>query len=187
MAFIRMGAIAIGAMMMVGCASLMDATKVDGIAGLATGKPTISLDQTPTLFGLPSVSEAIELEDETLTVAERNAKRCDAIDLELNGLSAALGGPAGEVAANLDGPGMGDRLMSYGKDMAVETVKGYVQPLLQTKRALFNDAEKERRAEEAQDRGVIRRAYLIGIADGIPCDFAPVVGELDALNSDQDS
>lgn len=155
---------------LMGCSSLLNATRVDGIAGLATGKPTISLEQVPTLFGEPPLSEMIGLEDDELTEEERRERRCEAINLELNGLSAALGGEAVEMIVDMDGPSATDRIMSYGKNMAVETVKGYVQPFIQTKRALFNDDEKERRAEEAEDRGVIRRAYLTGLAAGIPCN-----------------
>lgn len=174
MSTVRYLGVGLAAFAMAGCESLMDATRVDGIAGLATGKPTISLDQVPTLFGAPSVTETLGLEETELTPEEARQRRCHAIDLELNGLSAALGGPAVEIIAEMDGPTIRERLMTYGKGMAVETVKGYVQPFIQTKRALFNDDEKERRAEEAADRGVVRRAYLIGLAEGIPCDFDPV-------------
>lgn len=166
----RICAVALGSSLITGCASLMNATRVDGIEGLASGKPTITLDQVPVLFGEPTLSEMIGLEDDELTDEERRQQRCRAIDLELNGLSAALGKEAIEMMVNLDGPSMGDRIKSYGKSMAVETVKGYVQPFIQTKRALFNDDEKERRAEEAADRGELRRAYLTGLAAGIPCE-----------------
>ena len=152
------------------CASYLNKTRVDGVAGLASGNPTISLEQVPTLFGEPPLSETIGLEDDGLTEDERRERRCEAINLELNGLSAALGGEAVEMIVNMDGPSAGQRIMSYGKNMVVETAKGYVQPFIQTKRAMFNDDEKDRRAEEAEDRGVIRRAYLTGLAAGIPCN-----------------
>ena len=47
-----------------------------------------------------------------------------------------------------------------------------LQPIIQTKRAIFNDDEKDRRMSESVQRGTTRRAYLIGYAEASDCDTA---------------
>ncbi|MAP95668.1 MAG: hypothetical protein CMK07_12025 [Ponticaulis sp.] len=123
-------------------------------------RPSITADDVPSLYRPP--------------VDEGDA-RCLAILDELTRLYTALGGPATDSPADTDDPSIMDRIGTYGRDFVIDTATGYVRPVIQVKRTLMNDDEKDRKLLRAIERGITRRAYLIGLADGIPCDFAPVV------------
>lgn len=47
-----------------------------------------------------------------------------------------------------------------------------LQPIIQTKRAIFNDDEKDCRMSESVQRGTTRWAYLIGYAEASGCNKA---------------
>ena len=106
------------------------------------------------------------------SATDRCAAIATEIETEIAKLDAELGGPATEMSP---APTLtkGQRAAAYDKKLAIETVKGYVQPIVQTKCAIMNDDEKDRRATEAADRGAIRRAYRQGLSEGIPCTARP--------------
>ena len=166
-----------------------------GLSGF--GKPGLAPENIPSLYGPPGAStldpitddgmlsnvmssetdeaEAAEADIEpAVVVFADDLEKCDAIFAEITLLDSGLGSPAEDTGPEAKASA-GTRAINYGKNLAVETAKGFVQPILQTKRAIMNDDEKERRAAEAIDRGNTRRAYLMGLADGIPCAAPPVL------------
>lgn len=100
-------------------------------------------------------------------------QRCSQIALEISKIDTGLGAQAIEAGPKAP-PTATDRLSSFGKNLAVESIKGVVQPVIQTKRAIMNDDAKDQRAAEALARGNVRRAYLKGLQDGIPCSSPAV-------------
>lgn len=129
-------------------------------------KPTSALNAN-----LPLGSKTAKLTPEDVPVlyaSPAGDQRCSEISAEITQLDTGLGGPAVERPPAAK-PTAVDRATSFGKNLAVESVKGVVQPVIQTKRAIMNDEAKEKRALEAAERGNIRRAYLKGIYEGLAC------------------
>jgi hypothetical protein len=128
---------------------------------LASKAPTLTPEQVPVLYTSPT-----------------GEQRCSEISAEITKLDTGLGGAAQETPPAAK-PTALDRAASFGKNLAVESVKGVVQPVIQTKRAIMNDEAKEKRALEAAERGKIRRAYLKGMYEGLACG-APAPAGLSA-------
>jgi hypothetical protein len=131
-----------------------------------------------TVIGLPGGAKAIKLKPEDVPTLYSNLpateQRCEQIAAEIARIDAGLGTGAVETPPAPPATAT-QRVASYGKGLAVESVKGVVQPLIQTKRAIMNDEAKEKRAAEATARGNIRRAYLKGMQEGTPCQAAAQV------------
>ncbi|MFC7291856.1 hypothetical protein [Hirschia litorea] len=152
----------------VGKAVLLSAMMVTGLitSGCAsTSTSTLLPTDIPYLYGPTAMDMPVS--------ASANSQRCDAIFEEINTLNTGLGSTTSEEAPAPEATAS-DRVLNYAKDFALETVKGPFQPLLQTKRAIFNDEEKARLLDEGETRGQIRRAYLMGLARGIPCANKPM-------------
>lgn len=98
--------------------------------------------------------------------------KCAAIAAEIATIDAGLGEPA-EEKPPAPPPTTAQKIGRSFYDIAVQSILGPVQVVIQTKRAIFGDAEKERRGAEALERGTTRRAYLMGYAGAENCDLVP--------------
>jgi hypothetical protein len=95
---------------------------------------------------------------------------CNVISAEIDMLNTGLGSAAVEEPPNTAWPSVAQRVGGFMYNLATQTVLGALQPVIQTKRALFNDDEKDKRMLESVERGNTRRAYLIGYAQASGCD-----------------
>ncbi|MFO1370823.1 MAG: hypothetical protein U1F46_17725 [Marinagarivorans sp.] len=159
-------------MRMLCCINSLAVTALALILCACAHKPTSALTQN-----LPLGSKTAQLTPEDVPVlytSPAGEQRCSSISAEINKLDSGLGGAAVETPPAAKPTAM-DRATSFGKNLAIESVKGVVQPVIQTKRAIMNDEANEKRALEAAQRGNIRRAYLKGIYEGLACGTqAPV-------------
>lgn len=157
-------------------------------------KPTLELSDVPVLYESPTVNTptAAPVVDElktTLTVDNENAysealtnealednkaisqlDTCTKIANEIDRLNSGLGSVAVEEPPNTASPTVAKRAGEYLYNVTTQTILGPLQPLIQTKRAIFNDDEKDKRLAESVERGQTRRAYLIGYAQASGCD-----------------
>ncbi len=131
----------------------------------STSNSTLLPTDVPYLYGPTAMDMPVS--------ASANGQRCEAIFEEINTLNIGLGTTTAEEAPAPKATAS-DRFIDYAKDFALETIKGPFQPILQTKRAIFNDEEKARLQSEGELRGQVRRAYLMGVARGIPCANKPM-------------
>ena len=160
-------------------------------------QPTLKLEDVPVLYNapalenktLPAVVEDVKstlttgseidspkvIENDSPEVVENHIDSsqtnvCSEIASEIDEISTGLGSSAIEEPPNTAWPTVAERAGSFLYNLASQTVLGVVQPVIQTKRAIFNDDEKEKRLAESVERGQIRRAYLIGFAQASGCD-----------------
>ena len=166
---------------------------------------TLKLEDVPTLYRSPleqevattdtavekTIGDSEEITPANMTAAPQTTDQiasesqpshtelCDGIAAEIAMIDTGLGSPAEDSAPNLTPPSALNRVGSYGKNLVQETLLGVVQPLIQTKRALFNDDEKERVLDDTITRGTTRRAYLMGLNDGAKC--SPAEGNIAGL------
>ncbi|MBT8148728.1 MAG: hypothetical protein KJO24_02275 [Gammaproteobacteria bacterium] len=98
------------------------------------------------------------------------SQTCAAVVAEIAAIDAGLGGPAVEAPPATPPTAM-QKTGRYFYDLGVQTVLGQLQAFIQTKRMIFNDAEKERLGAEALERGTTRRAYLMGYAKATQCEL----------------
>lgn len=131
----------------------------------STSNSTLLPTDVPYLYGPTAMDMPVS--------ASANGQRCEAIFEEINTLNIGLGTTTAEEAPAPQAT-TSDRFLDYAKDFAFETIKWPFQPILQTKRAIFNDEEKARLQGEGELRGQVRRAYLMGVARGIPCANKPM-------------
>ena len=122
------------------------------------------------------------------TTASLHADSCAEMANEIDEISAGLGSAAIETPPNTASPTVAQRAGKYIYNLGAQTVLGALQPVIQTKRMIFNDDEKERRLAQSVERGQTRRAYLIGYAQASGCDqqvAGPVQGseEADTANN----
>jgi hypothetical protein len=151
-------------------------------------KPTLDISEVPVLYEAPVASEqfvrlteseveagliteSVNQPEELLTnnIASSNTDSCKSISDEIERLDAGLGEVAVELPPNTMGPSALERTGEYIYNLATQSVLGVFQPFIQTKRAIFNNDEKDRRLAESVERGVTRRAYLIGYAHASGC------------------
>lgn len=152
-----------------------------------TPKPTLQLEDVPVLFEVPDGSsdklasdEAALMTDDAITAVVNdgtaevevvnNSEACGEIKKEIEKIDAGLGSSAIEQAPNTEGPSGIQRTGSYIYNLFTQTLLGVFQPIIQTKRAIFNDDEKDRRMSESVQRGETRRAYLMGYAEANGCN-----------------
>ena len=102
-------------------------------------------------------------------VAAQHAGTCDAIAAEIAFLDQGLGSKAVDKPPVVP-PTTGQKTGNYFYNLGVQTVLGQLQAFIQTKRAIFDDDEKDRRVSESVERGTIRRAYLKGYAEASGCE-----------------
>lgn len=154
-----------------------------------TPQPTLELGDVPVLYEAPSVSEQTVplVEGEAKTMAIVNSANgspeivensiaisptdsCTEMANEIDKINAGMGSVAIEEPPNTAWPSAAQRTGEFIYNLAAQTVLGALQPVIQTKRAIFNDDEKDRRLAESVERGQTRRAYLIGYAQASGCD-----------------
>ena len=128
-----------------------------------------SLSTAPAVTSAPSLSDAL-LPDNLGPLDAGQAQTCSAVAAEIAAIDAGLGGPAVE-APPATPPTALQKTGRYFYDLGVQTILGQLQVFIQTKRAIFNDVEKERRGAEALERGTTRRAYLMGYAKAAQCNL----------------
>ena len=97
-------------------------------------------------------------------VARSETDSCEAIAEEIENIDAGLGSVAVEEPPNMAWPSAAKRTGGFLYNLTTQTVLGVLQPVIQTKRAIFNNDEKDSRLGESVERGKTRRAYLIGYA-----------------------
>lgn len=147
-----------------------------GISARELAQTTASLQEVSTgLASEVAADVAAQAQDgmQAMVATEYEAamsQQCNALKAEIEKLDSGLGSPASDSAPAPPRT----KTQKAGKalyDMAVQTAMGPVQLFIQTKRAIFGDAEKERLRAEALERGTTRRAYLMGYAVAAGCNF----------------
>ncbi|BFM05251.1 hypothetical protein [Halioxenophilus aromaticivorans] len=129
-----------------------------------------------------ATNSTAELNEEAL--AAEKIGNCEKINAEIAMIDAGLGEKAEDSPPQAKATAM-QRLGSYFKDMAVETIKGPFQPVIQSVRAATNADEKDRIKAETASRGNVRRAYLMGYGQGLGCvDVEDGEPDIEALESD---
>ena len=103
-------------------------------------------------------------------VLGNSLESCSTIAEEISRIDEGLGSPAIDGPPNTESPSGLERTGSFVYNLTTQTVLGVLQPIIQTKRAIFNDDEKERRMTESVQRGTTRRAYLLGYAQATGCN-----------------
>ncbi len=125
------------------------------LSGCAT-RPAAQPGDFPLLY---SPAYAASADDPCLAMAE-----------EVREIDDRLGESA--VEAPVPAPAtVGQRVRDYGRNLAVETVLGFVQPVVQTVLAVTDSEGKAVRAALARERGLVRRAYLLGAMEGRGCEM----------------
>ncbi len=115
--------------------------------------------------------------------AQKQNPNCENIHSEITMIDAGLGQKAQDTPPKTKPTAM-QRVGNYFKDMAVETIKGPFQPIIQSVRAATNAEEKDRSQAEATSRGKVRRAYLMGYGQGLGCATETGEPDLETLESD---
>jgi|GEM_PF-2838250 len=129
----------------------------------------------PVVAGEANSALAVDGENVSPELAEKSsasshADSCAEMANEIDEISAGLGSAAIETPPNTASPTAAQRAGKYLYNLGSQTVLGVLQPVIQTKRAIFNDDEKDRRLAQSVERGQTRRAYLIGYAQASGCD-----------------
>lgn len=115
-----------------------------------------------------STEQENEQDNQELATVEDSLNDCDKIGAEIALIDQGLGQKAEDSAPQAKATA-GQRVGSYFKDLALETIKGPFQPIIQSVRAATNADEKDRVRAEAVNRGSVRRAYLMGYSEGLGC------------------
>lgn len=187
MKFLQLFAVLSTIVLIAACASAPEVTlKPSDVPSLYGDFSTIAVEQTAAVASGPEVHASLgsaqagvenamqQTASDAVAKVEQSteslkAEQCAAIREEIDALDGGLGGPAEDSEPEKPR----STSQKTGKalfDMGSQTLMGPVQIFIQTKRALFGDAEKERLRAEALERGNTRRAYLLGYASALGCE-----------------
>lgn len=121
--------------------------------------------ESDTIAATSDLEVAVE-EEKTATHETDNI--CTKIDSEITMIDTELGAEAIDAPPQTP-PTSSQKVLRYLKNVAIETLKGPLQPVIQSVRAVTDADEKERARAESIERGSMRRAYLLGYREAHNC------------------